>query len=74
MVVNFALATNNAVDPSKRSTVNGLSVMVGSLAKAAGPTAASTIFAWSIHRRRPFPFDYHLIFYLLALGMVVVTL
>ena len=71
--INVALATNNAVDPSQRGTVNGLSMTLGSLAKAAGPTAASTVFAWSIHRRRPFPFDYHLIFYLLALGMVVVT-
>lgn len=73
MVVNFFLAINNAVDPSQLSTVNGLSVMVGSLAKAAGPTAASTTFAWSIQHRHRFPFDQHLVFCLLALGMVFVA-
>ena len=71
--INVALATNNAVDPSRRGAVNGLSMTLGSLAKAAGPTAASTVFAWSIHRHHPFPFDHHLIFSLMALGMVVVT-
>ena len=71
--INVALATNNAVDPSKRGTVNGLSMTLGSLAKAAGPTVSSTAFAWSINGRHPFPFDRHLTFCLLALGMVVVT-
>lgn len=73
MFVNIALVTNNAVDPSRRGTLNGLSMTIGSLAKAAGPTALSITFAWSINRPRPFPFDYHLAFYLLALGMLVVA-
>lgn len=46
---------------------------LGSLATATGPTVFSTIFAWSINRRHPFPFDHHLSFSLLALGMVVVS-
>ncbi|CAM9579188.1 unnamed protein product [Ectocarpus fasciculatus] len=72
--INVALATNNAVEPSRRGTLNGLSMTTGSLAKAAGPMFFSSIFAWSIDgRRRPFPLDYHLAFYLLALGMVVVS-
>ncbi|CAN0239201.1 unnamed protein product, partial [Ectocarpus sp. 12 AP-2014] len=66
---NVALATNNAVEPSRCATLNGLSMMLGSLAKAAGPAFFSAIFAWSIDDddRRPFPLDYHLVFYLLAL-------
>ena len=48
-------------------------MMLGSMATATGPTVFSTIFAWSIDRRRPFPLDRHLIFCLFALGMVVVT-
>lgn len=71
--INASLAINNSVDPSKRGTLNGLSVMLVSLATATGPTTFSTIFAWSINRRRPFPFDSHLIFVLLALGMVAIT-
>ncbi|CAM9296394.1 unnamed protein product, partial [Hapterophycus canaliculatus] len=61
------VATNNAVDPSRRATLNGLSMTVGSLAKAVGPAFLSAIFAWSIDGEwRPFPFDYHLVFYVLA--------
>ncbi|CAM9128529.1 unnamed protein product, partial [Hapterophycus canaliculatus] len=72
--INVSLATNNAVDPSRRATLNGLSMTLGSLAKAAGPTFFSSIFAWSIDgESRPFPLDHHLAFYLLALGMVVVS-
>ncbi|CAM9478501.1 unnamed protein product, partial [Laminaria digitata] len=64
---------NNAVDPAQRGTVDGLSMMLGSLASAVGPTVCSTIFAWSIERHRPFPLDNHLIFCLFALGMIVIT-
>lgn len=65
--INVALATNNAVDPSQRATLNGLSMTLGSLAKAAGPAFFSAIFAWSIDgSARPFPLDYHLVFYVLA--------
>ncbi|CAM9564568.1 unnamed protein product [Ectocarpus sp. 6 AP-2014] len=72
--INIALATNNAVEPSRRATLNGLSMTLGSLAKAAGPAFFSAIFAWSIDDdgRRPFPLDYHLVFYLLALSMTAV--
>eukprot|EP00903_Cladosiphon_okamuranus_P009002 g8611.t1 len=74
LFINIALATNNSVDPSRRATVNGLSMMLGSLAKAAGPAVFSAIFAWSIDGdARPFPLDYHLVFYLLALSMVFVS-
>ncbi|CAM9581917.1 unnamed protein product [Ectocarpus sp. 12 AP-2014] len=72
--INVALATNNAVEPSRRATLNGLSMTLGSLAKAAGPAFFSAIFAWSIDDdgRRPFPLDCHLVFYLLALSMTAV--
>ncbi|CAN0223141.1 unnamed protein product [Pylaiella littoralis] len=72
--INVALATNNAVEPSRRATLNGLSMTLGSLAKAAGPAFTSAIFAWSIDAdsSRPFPMDYHLVFYLLAFSMAAV--
>lgn len=66
--INVALATNNAVDPSRRATLNGLSMTLGSLAKAGGPAFFSAVFAWSIDGgKRAFPLDYHLVFYLLSL-------
>lgn len=73
VLVNVSLATNNAIHPSQRGTVNGLSVVIGSLAKATGPIVSSTIFARSIHRPRPFPLDRHLIFCIFALGIVIGT-
>ncbi|CAN0113599.1 unnamed protein product [Ectocarpus sp. 12 AP-2014] len=75
MFINIALVTNNAVGPSRRGTLNGLSMMLGSLAKAAGPASTSVVFAWSISRqpRRPFPLDFHLVFYVLAFAMGVVA-
>ncbi|CAM9131751.1 unnamed protein product, partial [Laminaria digitata] len=73
VLINVSLATNNAVHPSQRGTINGLSMAMGALAKAAGPIVSSTVFAWSINGDHPFPFDCHLIFCIFSLGMVVVT-
>ncbi|CAM9181363.1 unnamed protein product [Choristocarpus tenellus] len=94
--VTMALATNACVPASQRGTLNGLAMSIGSMGKAAGPTLASTLFAWSIatdegvqsstrspslyvtptaptpHSLHSFPFDYHLVFYLLALGFFLV--
>eukprot|EP00904_Undaria_pinnatifida_P006139 jgi/Undpi1/2655/HiC_scaffold_13.g06033.m1 len=72
--INTSLAINNAVDTSQRGTINGLMMMLGSLATGAGPIVFSTIFAWSINRPRPFPLDSHLVFCLLSLGMFIVTI
>ncbi|CAN0142038.1 unnamed protein product [Ascophyllum nodosum] len=71
--ISIALATNNAVDRSRRGALNGVSMTVGSLAKAAGPTGFAIVFAWSINRPRVFPFDYQLAFYVMALLMAVTT-
>lgn len=70
----MALVTNNLVDASRRATVNGLSMTLGSLAKAAGPTTFSTVFAWSISGSdHALPLDYHLVFYCSAVGMAFVA-
>ena len=45
----------------------------GSLAKAAGPPFFAVVFAWSIKYPHPFPFDYHLVFYLMAILMAVLV-
>lgn len=73
MFVNIAVATNNSVDPKKRGELNGLAMMLGSLAKALGPFVFSVIFAWSIQRERPFPFGPYLAFLFLSVGTLVVA-
>lgn len=74
MYINVALATNSAVDSSRRGELNGLAMTVISLTKAAAPFTCSTIFAWSLGHCRHFPFDSHLVFILLALGMLAVAM
>ena len=71
--INVALATNNAVDASHRGTLNGISMTTDSLAKAAGPPFFAVVFAWSINYPHPFPFDYQLMFYLMAMLMAVLV-
>lgn len=44
-----------------------------SLTKAASPTFFAVVFAWSINRPRPFPFNYQLAFYVMAVLMAVVS-
>lgn len=42
------------------------------MAQAAGPSVCSALFALSIDGDRPFPFDYHFIFYFIALLRLLV--
>ncbi|CAM9273108.1 unnamed protein product [Choristocarpus tenellus] len=78
--VAMALATNACVPTSQRGALNGLAMSIGSIGKASGPVLASTLFAWSIatdegvqsSSHHSFPFDYHLVFYVLELGLVFV--
>ena len=69
-ISSCSLLVNQLVDSSLRATINGVSMTVGSLARAVGPIMASVLFAWSIsHRRsgpREFPFEYHFVFLLMA--------
>ena len=47
--------------------MNGLSTMMGSLARVISPIVCSSLYAYSINSNQAFPLDYHLVFYLLAL-------
>lgn len=72
--INISITTNNVVEAGRRGEVNGLEMMVGSLAKALGPFCISVLFAWSISRDRPFLLDRHLAFLVLTCCIVVVTI
>ncbi|CAN0591569.1 unnamed protein product, partial [Laminaria digitata] len=68
------LAINNATGSHRRGELNGLAATVDSFARAISPILCSALFAFSIDGHHPFPFDYHLVFYLLALLRLTVAL
>jgi len=69
---SLGLIINRSVAKEKRASINGLSMGVGSASKAIGPMVSAYIFAWSISGNGlSFPFDYHLIYIILA-GLAVV--
>lgn len=69
-----SLAINSAVEPDRRGELNGISASVGALGRAFSPMFFSALFALSIDRDQPFPFDYHLVFYLLGFLRLTVAL
>jgi MFS family permease len=67
---SIMLIINNSVTADYRGSVNGLAMQVGSLAKASGPALAGAIFAWSLTNDIGYPFDAHLIYYIIAIGTI----
>eukprot|EP00904_Undaria_pinnatifida_P003321 jgi/Undpi1/12990/HiC_scaffold_7.g02654.m1 len=63
--VGTALAINTAT-PDRVGEINGISTTITSVAKAASPIVSASVFAWSINANHGFPFNHHLIFYLLG--------
>ncbi len=69
------MMVNNSAPSAQRGSVNGLSMVVGSIGKAVGPAVGANLFAWSVTSGLPFPLDYGFTFYftavvaVLALGM-----
>ena len=71
--IGVSLAVNNATRPDRRGEMNGIYMTTTSISRAVSPVFASTLFAWSIDGGLPFPFDYHLAFYFLALIRLTVA-
>lgn len=76
------LVSANAVPANVRGQFGGLFAVAGSLGRALGPAVLSSLLAWSLHSPSsssanglggPFV-DYHLVFVLEAILMLVVTL
>ena len=64
----IALLVNQCVESNLRGTINGLSMTVGSIAKAIGPILGSVSFAWSLaNGRKAYPFDFHFVFLMIAM-------
>lgn len=71
--VAISLAINNAVEPERRGGANGISMTASSFARVILPVFFAAMFAISIDGDRPSPFDYHLVFYLLASIRLIVA-
>lgn len=73
---SIGLIVNRCVQKEQRASINGLSMGIGSMAKAVGPMASTYMFAWSINRssngdRRGFPLDVHMIFIFFTILSIV---
>lgn len=69
-----SLLINRSVPQHQRASLNGVSMTLSSVAKAIGPCIISLAYAWSVesdyttgNQKHKFPFDFHLVFILLAL-------
>ena len=63
--VGTALAINTST-PDRRGEVNGISTTITSVTRAISPIVSASVFAWSINANHGFPFNHHLVFYLLG--------
>ena len=64
--MGLSLTLNNAAGPDQRGELIGISATVASLTRAISPILCSSLFAFSIQGHHPFPFDYRLMFYIMA--------
>jgi hypothetical protein len=60
---------NNSVTPENMGKLNGIALSINSLGRAFGPVAATAIFSASSFGTVP-PFDVHLIFVLISIGLI----
>lgn len=57
---------NNSCRRRDRGAANGIGQTCASLGRSCGPALVGTVFVWSQSQPRPWPFDYHFVFYMLA--------
>lgn len=63
---------NNACRRRDRGAGNGIGQTCASLGRAVGPAVCGIVFAWSQRAQLPWPLDYHVVFYMLAVLTVLV--
>ena len=66
----LSMFTNNSVTPDKLGAVNGLCISVCSIFRSFAPIYGGSVFAVSLNNHT-FPFDYHLIFVLNGLLLIL---
>ena len=69
----LSMFTNNSVTPEYLGAINGLALSVCSIFRAVAPIYGGTVFAASLNSHT-FPFDYHLVFILNGIALVLCVL
>jgi MFS family permease len=69
--VSVFVLINNASYSQQRATVNGLGQTFASLGRLIGPYCGANLFAWSEDNGLNWPFNYYLVFYLIAVISLV---
>ncbi|KAI8812838.1 major facilitator superfamily domain-containing protein [Cladochytrium replicatum] len=68
----FILINNSAPTPRLLGTINGFGQTGATLARTIGPTIGGSLWAWSLSAGLSFPFNYHLVYNLIAVvGMIM---
>lgn len=62
---------NNSTYADYRGRVNGLGQVMAAIGRMIGPSLGSTLFAWSVSKDRPFPFNVGLTYYISFAGSAV---
>jgi len=71
IVTSIFILTNNSVQQQDRAKVNAFLMSMGYIVKGFTPLLIGYLFAYTSEKGRVFPFDYHFVFVLLAVGMEV---
>ncbi|XP_006819021.1 uncharacterized protein LOC102803972, partial [Saccoglossus kowalevskii] len=68
--VSMNVLVGNACLAKDKGTVYGVAQSLTALVRSTAPAVGGNIFAWSEHNDLPWPFDYHLTFYLLSVILI----
>eukprot|EP00284_Hemiselmis_tepida_P011297 CAMPEP_0174917386 /NCGR_PEP_ID=MMETSP1355-20121228/2418_1 /TAXON_ID=464990 /ORGANISM="Hemiselmis tepida, Strain CCMP443" /LENGTH=180 /DNA_ID=CAMNT_0016162467 /DNA_START=132 /DNA_END=670 /DNA_ORIENTATION=+ len=63
---SVSLLVNNSAPKRVIGSINGMSQTCASLASAVAPAFAGNLFSLSLQMGRPWPFDHHLVFYVVG--------
>ncbi|KAJ8659259.1 hypothetical protein O0I10_004973 [Lichtheimia ornata] len=64
---SMMILVSNSADQRILGTVNGICQSCLSLMRALGPTVGGTLWSFSLRTGNPFPFDRHLVYYMIAI-------
>jgi len=65
---------NNSVDSQSRATVNGIGQSISALFRAIGPTIGGNIFAFTLTKNLPWPFNFTFVFLLVGISLICSSL
>lgn len=69
--LTFQMIINASVVPQYLGSINGLMTTAMAVAKAAGPIGFGALFTWSIDSNHSFPFDFHMVFIIIGISLLL---